>query len=220
MIGFEYICKLFDIQYKDVAEKLKISKQTVNSWTSGRRKIPQKYLPILSKRFNIPEEYLQKKLENIDKMKIQRIKLDNELDSDILNKSFKEAGQNDRDILRKLSIIDIKIKRSELLEELKKILAFENINDRVFINTNLMYLKSVIKIIESDNFYEIAMADTILTLVLYYYEPDKYKKDIDTSGLDSESKKINDNFNKSILKSISDFLKQKEEIELKDFDNS
>lgn len=53
MIGFEYICNLFNVQYKDVAEELGITKQTVNSWTSGRRPIPKKYLPILSKNLEL-----------------------------------------------------------------------------------------------------------------------------------------------------------------------
>ncbi len=79
MIGFEYICKLFNVQYKHVAEELGITKQTVNSWTSGRRKIPKKYLPILSKKFNISEKYFQKELNEIDKMEIQNIKLKSEL---------------------------------------------------------------------------------------------------------------------------------------------
>jgi len=81
MIGFEYICNLFNIQYKDVAKELELSKQTINSWTSGKRKIPKKYIPILSEKFdNIPEEYFQKEIADIDKIKIQRIKLDNEIE--------------------------------------------------------------------------------------------------------------------------------------------
>jgi len=79
MIGFEYICKLQGIQYKQIAEMLDISKQTVNSWTSGARKIPKKYLPTLSQRFKIPEIYLQKELSKIEELEIQKMRLENEL---------------------------------------------------------------------------------------------------------------------------------------------
>jgi len=79
MIGFEYICKLHGIQYKEIAEMLMISKQTINSWTSGVRKIPKKYLPILSQRFKIPEVYFQKEFSKIDEIEIQKMRLKNEL---------------------------------------------------------------------------------------------------------------------------------------------
>ena len=81
MIGFEYICNLFNKKYINIAKELGITRQTINSWTSGRRKIPKKYIPILSEKFdNIPEEYFQKEIADIDKIKIQRIKLDNEIE--------------------------------------------------------------------------------------------------------------------------------------------
>lgn len=81
MIGFEYICNLFNKKYINIAKELGITRQTINSWTSGKRKIPKKYIPILSEKFdNIPEEYFQKEIADIDKIKIQRIKLDNEIE--------------------------------------------------------------------------------------------------------------------------------------------
>lgn len=81
MIGFEYICNLFNKKYINIAKELGITRQTINSWTSGKSKIPKKYIPILSEKFdNIPEEYFQKEIADIDKIKIQRIKLDNEIE--------------------------------------------------------------------------------------------------------------------------------------------
>lgn len=45
MIGLEFICKVFDIQYKEVAEKLGVSNQTITDWTKGKTtKIPEKRL--------------------------------------------------------------------------------------------------------------------------------------------------------------------------------
>mgnify|MGYP000906027719 CR=1 FL=1 len=79
MIGFEYICNLFNKKYINIAKELGITRQTINSWTSGKRKIPKKYIPILSEKFNVPQEYFQKRLNDLDKIKIQKIKLDNDI---------------------------------------------------------------------------------------------------------------------------------------------
>ena len=81
MIGLEYILALYNINHSKLAEELGIKRQNINQWTSGKSKIPKKYIPILSEKFdNIPEEYFQKEIADIDKIKIQRIKLDNEIE--------------------------------------------------------------------------------------------------------------------------------------------
>ncbi|MBV4450027.1 helix-turn-helix domain-containing protein [Clostridium tyrobutyricum] len=79
MIGFEYICNLFNKKYINIAKELGITRQTINSWTSGKRKIPKKYIPILSEKFNVPQEYFQKEINDIDELQIQKIKLNNEI---------------------------------------------------------------------------------------------------------------------------------------------
>lgn len=78
MIGLEYICNLFNKQYKDVAEELGISPQAINSWIKGKRMIPKAQLPRLSKIFNIPEKYFRMKLTELHKLEIQMIRLENE----------------------------------------------------------------------------------------------------------------------------------------------
>lgn len=76
MIGLEYICKINDIQFKELAEDLGIRKQNINLWIKGwSRNIPKKYLPQLSKIFNTEIEYFQKELTEIDKLKLQKLKL-------------------------------------------------------------------------------------------------------------------------------------------------
>lgn len=78
MIGLEFICKLYNVQHKDLAEALGIKKQNINLWLrDNTRKIPKKYLPILSEYFNIPEQYFQKELTELDEYIIQNIKLSN-----------------------------------------------------------------------------------------------------------------------------------------------
>lgn len=77
MIGLEHILHLYKIQHNDLANELGIAKQNISRWIKGERKIPKKYLPILSKKFNIPEEYFQKELDKLDETKIEKIKLEN-----------------------------------------------------------------------------------------------------------------------------------------------
>lgn len=79
MIGLEYILALYDMPHTDLAKKLNISRQNINQWIKGKNKIPKKHLPSLSKIFNIPEEYFQKELNDIDKLKIQKKKIESEM---------------------------------------------------------------------------------------------------------------------------------------------
>ncbi|QXE20023.1 YdaS family helix-turn-helix protein [Clostridium sp. 001] len=80
MIGLEYILALYNINHSKLAEELGIKRQNINQWIRGKNKIPKKYLPIVSKMFNIPEEIFQKELSDIDKLKIQKMKIENEMD--------------------------------------------------------------------------------------------------------------------------------------------
>lgn len=75
MIGIEYILKIFDISNTELAEELGIKKQNITRWIKGERPIPKKYLPILSEKFKIPEEYYQKEINDTDRIEIQKLKL-------------------------------------------------------------------------------------------------------------------------------------------------
>jgi hypothetical protein len=93
----------------------KISKQTINSWTSERRKIPDKYKEILSEQFKIPKEYFSKQLDEIDKIKIQKIKLQNEIEPFEVDKT----EHYDSSELLQLDLINYKINQKELLVKIK-----------------------------------------------------------------------------------------------------
>jgi len=80
MIGLEYIMKMNNTTFNFVEELLNIKRQNAQSWCSKDRKIPKKYLLILSQEFEIPIEYFQKELNEVDKLKLQKIKLLNECD--------------------------------------------------------------------------------------------------------------------------------------------
>jgi len=80
MIGLEFICKTFQIEYKKLAEILGITPQTINSWLRGKRKISKDKLKKLSKYFQLPEEYFQKELTQQDKLDIYKLIIEKELD--------------------------------------------------------------------------------------------------------------------------------------------
>lgn len=72
MIGLQYIADTFHMEYKTVAEKVGVSKQTFQDWIKGRRKIPQQRLEALSSLFGIAEvEWFQKELTDSEKTEIQ-----------------------------------------------------------------------------------------------------------------------------------------------------
>lgn len=71
MIGLEYIVKEFHTSYKEVAEKLGISSPAIQSWLSGKKKIPVKRLDQLSQIFSLPEAYFQKELTFVEKGEIR-----------------------------------------------------------------------------------------------------------------------------------------------------
>lgn len=79
MIGLEFICKLYNKQFKDLAEELGVSKQVINGWIKGKYKISKKHLPKLSDIFKLSEEYFQKELTDVEQIEIQQKKIRNEL---------------------------------------------------------------------------------------------------------------------------------------------
>lgn len=70
MIGLEYIAKEFHLEYKEIAGEIGVSKQTIQDWLKGRRKIPKQRLEQLSNIFNLPEVYFQKELDHIEQAEI------------------------------------------------------------------------------------------------------------------------------------------------------
>ncbi|MCB2292419.1 helix-turn-helix domain-containing protein [Clostridium algoriphilum] len=83
MIGLEFILNLYGMQQQELAVKLKIKKQNINLWFKGRQDVSKKHLHTLSEMFNIPQEYFQKELGEIDKLEIQKMKLETSVESDI-----------------------------------------------------------------------------------------------------------------------------------------
>lgn len=76
----DYTLKLFNMTQQELADLLGIKQQNIDLWIrDSNRKIPKKHLPKLAEVFKLPEDYFQKEeLTELDKLEIQRFKLDNE----------------------------------------------------------------------------------------------------------------------------------------------
>lgn len=83
MIGLEFILNLYGMQQQELAVKLKIKKQNISLWFNGRQDVSKRHLKTLSEMFNIPQEYFQKELGEIDKLEIQKMKLQTSSQFDI-----------------------------------------------------------------------------------------------------------------------------------------
>nr|WP_278430407.1 helix-turn-helix transcriptional regulator [Brevibacillus laterosporus] len=69
---FKYIVEQFDMQFKDIAAELGISKPQISSWINGSRKIPSKHIDKLSEMFNLPKSYFAKeKLNRVEELEVQ-----------------------------------------------------------------------------------------------------------------------------------------------------
>lgn len=128
----EYILKLYEMTQQELADKLGIKQQNIDAWIKGKRKIPQKHLPILADIFNIPSEYFMKELEPRDKEKIQMMKLyqtDNEeklgyrIDK-IIDSEDWGVGEHEVEFEeeKKISLLRYNSEKEELLSNIYEIL--------------------------------------------------------------------------------------------------
>ncbi|MBM7869249.1 plasmid maintenance system antidote protein VapI [Clostridium pascui] len=138
MIGLEYILSLYNMPHTKLAEELGIARQNINLWIKGKGKIPKKYLPKLSEMFNIAEEYFQKELNEIDKLKIQKLKIKNEMEEieyedTIIDQNTGEeikvtSTYVDNGALFAIDVLDFEIQEKELLQKIKKSIEYYLIN--------------------------------------------------------------------------------------------
>lgn len=78
MIGLKYLMDLHNIKSKQLAEMLGVGKATVSSWINKKRLISTKHYEKLKEIFKVPEEYFQREISELDKLKLQQIKLEND----------------------------------------------------------------------------------------------------------------------------------------------
>ncbi|KOY66340.1 YdaS family helix-turn-helix protein [Clostridium sporogenes] len=133
MKGIEYVLALYNMPHTELARELGITRQNINQWVKGKGKIPKKYLPVLSKMFNVPEEYFQKEINDIDKLIIQKEKLKMELKPSI-NEYQLRFSVDTKDLeeepvynFNELNQIELEIKKAKIIEDIRGALSsFDN----------------------------------------------------------------------------------------------
>lgn len=105
---------------QDVADKLNVSKQTINKWEKSLRPIPEARLKQLSEEFNISVKYFQKELSEIDKLEIQKIKLNNEIIF------IDEAAMFDPEVANEIDEFNMEIEKKKLIAKIYE--SFEKSN--------------------------------------------------------------------------------------------
>lgn len=78
MFGLTFIRGLTNKSVQEIADMLSLSKQAINQWETGKRPIPEKRLNQLAEILEIPKQYLNKQLSEIEKLEIRKIYLTKE----------------------------------------------------------------------------------------------------------------------------------------------
>lgn len=162
----KYICRVFDVQLKDVAEHLGITKQAVNEWVNKDKLIPRKHIQKLSKFFDIPEHYFMKGLTDVEKLEIQKLKIEKDSKPVLINKKI-QYSIDERDLIEEpfydneaLNEIMLNIKKAKVLEQFKEVI--NRIDD-----VDLLLVEQVVKLFQT-NINDPVFVNTIDTLSHYF----------------------------------------------------
>ncbi|XZI46332.1 helix-turn-helix domain-containing protein [Clostridium perfringens] len=132
MIGLEYLLDINNMQSKQLAEMLGVGKATVSSWINQKRLISTKHYEKLKEIFKVPEEYFQKELTELDKLNLQRIKLENNIvgytyKDTIWDEETKQEIEVDRvgyNIpVETIEMLDLDIRHKELFKNIDDLIA-------------------------------------------------------------------------------------------------
>lgn len=131
MIGLTYIRNLNNMTMSTLAKKLETSKQNVNLWeNSAGRKIPQKYIPQLETIFGMPQVYFQKEISEVDKLEIQKLHLEMQINLSVVDHDYFDQNANEwvtdqfpwpqSYLADEFQETNLRISALELLEDIKK----------------------------------------------------------------------------------------------------
>lgn len=133
MIGLEYLNEIYGLSATDLGKKLNVSRQTINDWLRERRIIPRKHYEKLKEIFKgIPEEYFQKELTELDKLNLQRMKLENDtFEYTYTDVIWDEETQQEIEVEcvgcniphEYMEMLDLDIKEKELFKNIKDLIS-------------------------------------------------------------------------------------------------
>ncbi|MDQ0149235.1 helix-turn-helix domain-containing protein [Eubacterium multiforme] len=164
MVGLEYLCSLNNITYAQLSRELGISRQSVAAWLNGSRKIPQKHYTKLKEIFDVSEEYFNKELTELDKLKIQKLKLEEE----IVEYKYSSVNYDDEtnekyeieDVAYlmpdELGEINFKIEQKNLLAKIDNYINEKNLKDENEMNDEAYYIMKAF-----NSFYQVIKKDNI-----------------------------------------------------------
>lgn len=189
MIGLQYIADTFHMEYKTVAEKVGVSKQTFQDWIKGRRKIPQQRLEALSRLFGINEvEWFQKELTDSEKTEVQiHYFQQTDVIEEVEDTHVNDDGQEytvKYSVSQNKSIIDFLHERSEedqLLERTSEAIRYDHAEGK----DNKAMLEQFLKVMEGE-------ATQRRTIQLILYALTEYAKD-EWGGIGPQFIKFNEN---------------------------
>ena len=190
MIGLKYVCIISDIKFKEIGEELGVSKQTVNSWISESRNIPEKYLDILSKKFRLEKSYLEKNVDEIDKLRIRNIMLKQQMDAVYLNSEDDDGNEyiqrieDPYNIQEDIKLNNIKVEGMEILKKIRLHLLGCNKELESNMGEEIERMKECIaiysdiaSIIDSPNINRNGFRDIIDTILKLYNIKSEFKVD-------------------------------------------
>jgi plasmid maintenance system antidote protein VapI len=219
MIGLEDILRIWEMQHQELATKLGIKKQNINLWISGKQAISKKYLPILSEMFGVSEEMFQRELTDLEKLYIQKAKIEKEAEDieyeytdpysgvtymrhestlDVTNYIYIEYEIKRKELLKKIdnrlgSIIDISMEEQEKNSEFASFeQAISEASDKVSFYEKLINLDAIV---DPYIYQRIVRALTVVT----------------GKGIDSDS------FTRKLVKLISTEIEKKEKERQKNY---
>lgn len=202
MIGLQFIADTFQMEYKSVAEKIGVSKQTFQDWIKERRKIPTPRLQQLSDLFGVNEvELFQKELTESEKLEIQMFyfqKTDNVDDVEV-----PQIGKDGMEYLAKHTIsqnqnvIDFLYERSKevrLLEDVERSITGQDPENEA----NKKTLSNILQVFDSSG-----QDKRTLDMVLFYLT--EYQKEDYWGGMPSQYSQYAD---KGFFEKFKNLLKE------------
>ena len=205
MHGLEYICKFHNLKYTELAEELGIKTQNITLWATNLRKIPKKHIDTLSKKFNIDEKYLCiGNLTELEKLKIEKILLKNELDKSTVE--FEGDVFYDKNLPYDIKNTEDEIKKTELLETIKEQMSDSEEEHRSFNEENVKLYNKFSDLVINNKVNKTMLMNVLQAVDLALINRDDIESETDT-----------DVFRAGLAKTIKKYdevkRKQKEEFE-------